>query len=59
MQKVGLIGTRGMVGSVLLQRMQAEGDLELFEPIYFSTSDANYANAFDLNLLKTMDIILL
>ena len=58
MQKVGLIGTRGMVGSVLLQRMQAEGDLELFEPIYFSTSDANYANAFDLNLLKTMDIIL-
>lgn len=58
MQKVGLIGTRGMVGSALLQRMQAEGDLELFKPTYFSTSDTTYENAFDISLLKTMDVIL-
>jgi aspartate-semialdehyde dehydrogenase len=38
--KVGLIGWRGMVGSVLLQRMQAEGDFELIEPYFFSTSQA-------------------
>jgi aspartate-semialdehyde dehydrogenase len=38
--KVGLIGWRGMVGSVLLQRMQAEGDFDLIEPTFFSTSQA-------------------
>src|SRR5688572_24131520 len=38
--KVGLIGWRGMVGSVLLQRMQAEGDFDLIEPVFFSTSQA-------------------
>jgi aspartate-semialdehyde dehydrogenase len=37
---VGLVGWRGMVGSVLMQRMQAEGDFDLIEPIFFSTSDA-------------------
>src|SRR5687767_4628900 len=38
--KVGLIGWRGMVGSVLVQRMQAEGDFDLIEPAFFSTSQA-------------------
>lgn len=36
--RVGLIGWRGMVGSVLMQRMQAEGDFALIEPVFFSTS---------------------
>jgi aspartate-semialdehyde dehydrogenase len=38
MKKVGLIGWRGMVGSVLLERMQAEGDFQHFEPIFLTTS---------------------
>lgn len=38
--KVGLIGWRGMVGSVLVQRMQAEGDFDLIDPVFFSTSQA-------------------
>src|SRR5436190_3924380 len=38
--KVGFIGWRGMVGSVLLQRMQAERDFDLIDPIFFSTSQA-------------------
>ena len=37
---VGLVGWRGMVGSVLLDRMQAEGDFGLIEPVFFSTSNA-------------------
>lgn len=36
--KVGLVGWRGMVGSVLMQRMVEEGDFDHFEPFYFSTS---------------------
>lgn len=36
--KVGFIGWRGMVGSVLMERMQAEGDFSGFEPLFFSTS---------------------
>jgi aspartate-semialdehyde dehydrogenase len=38
MMKTGLIGWRGMVGSVLMQRMQAERDFDLIEPVFFSTS---------------------
>ena len=38
--KLGLIGWRGMVGSVLLQRMQAERDFDLIDPVFFSTSQA-------------------
>ncbi len=37
---VGLVGWRGMVGSVLMDRMQAEGDFSLIEPVFFSTSNA-------------------
>jgi aspartate-semialdehyde dehydrogenase len=40
MKLVGLVGWRGMVGSVLLQRMQEEGDFGHFEPVFFSTSNA-------------------
>ncbi|GAB2704665.1 aspartate-semialdehyde dehydrogenase [Comamonas sediminis] len=39
-QLVGLVGWRGMVGSVLMDRMQAEGDFALIEPVFFSTSNA-------------------
>ncbi|MDR1648431.1 MAG: aspartate-semialdehyde dehydrogenase [Zoogloeaceae bacterium] len=40
MKRVGLVGWRGMVGSVLMQRMEEEGDFARFEPVYFSTSNA-------------------
>jgi len=40
MKRVGLIGWRGMVGSVLVERMCAEGDFALIEPRFFSTSQA-------------------
>jgi aspartate-semialdehyde dehydrogenase len=36
--KAGIIGWRGMVGSVLMERMRAEGDFELVDPVFFSTS---------------------
>src|SRR5688572_7775718 len=38
MFKTGLIGWRGMVGSVLMQRMHAERDFDLIDPTFFSTS---------------------
>ena len=69
--KVGLIGWRGMVGSVLLQRMQAEGDFELIEPYFFSTSQAGgrgpttgrgsarpVGNARDTAELARMDVLI-
>ena len=40
MLRVGLIGWRGMVGSVLLQRMREENDFRGIEPVFFSTSNA-------------------
>ncbi|TAK85097.1 MAG: aspartate-semialdehyde dehydrogenase [Aquabacterium sp.] len=67
---VGLVGWRGMVGSVLMDRMQQEGDFELIEPLFFSTSNAGGAapaqaknetklqDAFDIEQLKRCDIIL-
>ncbi|OQY31234.1 MAG: aspartate-semialdehyde dehydrogenase [Spirochaetaceae bacterium 4572_59] len=71
MKKVGIIGWRGMVGSVLLERMQAEGDFKSkeMEALFFSTSQTGQkapdmgsdlpplADAFDLETLKTQDII--
>lgn len=66
----GLVGWRGMVGSVLIDRMQAEGDFELIEPVFFSTSNAGgqapaqaknettLQDAFDIEALKKCDIIL-
>ena len=38
MKRVGLVGWRGMVGSVLMQRMLEERDFDLVEPVFFSTS---------------------
>ncbi|MGQ0522797.1 MAG: aspartate-semialdehyde dehydrogenase, partial [Betaproteobacteria bacterium] len=38
MNRVGLVGWRGMVGSVLIQRMLAERDFDAIEPVFFSTS---------------------
>ncbi|MDB5844697.1 MAG: aspartate semialdehyde dehydrogenase [Polaromonas sp.] len=66
----GLVGWRGMVGSVLIDRMQAEGDFELIEPVFFSTSNAGgqapaqaknettLQDAFDIEALKKCDIII-
>ena len=65
----GLVGWRGMVGSVLMDRMQAEGDFDLIEPMFFSTSnpggvapsmaknEKKLFDAYDINSLKRCDII--
>src|SRR5574337_956658 len=37
---VGFVGWRGMVGSVLMDRMRQEKDFDLIEPVFFSTSNA-------------------
>ena len=67
---VGLVGWRGMVGSVLMDRMQQENDFALFEPLFFSTSNAGgtapamaknetkLQNAYDIEALRRCDIIL-
>ncbi len=66
---VGLVGWRGMVGSVLMDRMQAQSDFALIEPVFFSTSDAGgvaphtaksesrLKDALDVAALKKCDII--
>jgi aspartate-semialdehyde dehydrogenase len=70
MKLVGLVGWRGMVGSVLMQRMQQEGDFALIEPVFFSTSNSGGAapsmaknestlkDANDIVELKKCDIII-
>lgn len=70
MLKVGFIGWRGMVGSVLMERMRAEQDFQGFEPVFFTTSQAGQAgpdvglgaqplqDAMDIDKLAEMDIIL-
>ena len=70
MKLVGLVGWRGMVGSVLMQRMQEEGDFDHIEPVFFSTSNAGgtapamaknetgLKNASDIDALKKCDIII-
>jgi aspartate-semialdehyde dehydrogenase len=67
---VGLVGWRGMVGSVLMDRMAQENDFALIEPLFFSTSNAGAAapshaknetvlqDAYDIQVLKRCDIIL-
>ena len=67
---VGLVGWRGMVGSVLMDRMQAEKDFDLIEPVFFSTSNAGGAapamaknektlkDAHDIDALKKCDVII-
>ena len=67
--KAGIVGWRGMVGSVLMQRMIAERDFEHFEPVFFSTSQAGGASpdvgkaagplkdANDLEALAACDVV--
>jgi aspartate-semialdehyde dehydrogenase len=67
---VGLVGWRGMVGSVLIDRMQQEKDFDLIEPVFFSTSNAGgkapamaknettLKDANDIQALAKCDIIL-
>jgi aspartate-semialdehyde dehydrogenase len=67
--KVGFIGWRGMVGSVLMERMAAEKDFDLFESVFFSASNPGGAapkvgsatgllkDAHDVTALKTCDAI--
>ncbi|WDT87424.1 aspartate-semialdehyde dehydrogenase [Alteromonas sp. 009811495] len=70
-QKVGLVGWRGMVGSVLMQRMQEEQDFAHIEPTFFTTSQKGSAapdfagkdagvleDAFDIDALSKQDIII-
>ena len=46
MKRVGLVGWRGMVGSVLMQRMHEERDFALIEPVFFSTSQVGAMGPF-------------
>lgn len=67
---VGFVGWRGMVGSVLMDRMQQEADFDVIEPLFFSTSNAGgtapsraknetrLQDAFDIAALRRCDIIL-
>jgi len=65
MKQVALVGWRGMVGSVLMERMKAENDFRYFEPVYFTTSQigqpgpdgAPLKNAEDAAELAKFDII--
>jgi aspartate-semialdehyde dehydrogenase len=67
--KVGIVGSRGMVGSVLMERMAEERDFELFDSVFFSTSNAGGAapkvaradpvlrDAADIEALKACDTV--
>jgi aspartate-semialdehyde dehydrogenase len=70
MLRVGIVGWRGMVGSVLVQRMREERDFDHVEPVFFSTSQAGgkgpaigkateaVKNAMDLAQLKKLPVII-
>ena len=70
MKRVGLVGWRGMVGSVLMQRMLEERDFDLIEPVFFTTSQVGgkgpsvgrdappLQDARSVDALKSMDIII-
>ncbi|WP_019529872.1 aspartate-semialdehyde dehydrogenase [Dasania marina] len=70
MNRVGFVGWRGMVGSVLMERMMAEGDFaDINEPVFFTTSNVGGAgpdigrviaplkDANDIAALQSMDVI--
>lgn len=69
-QTVGLVGWRGMVGSVLMQRMMEEKDFDHIDPVFFTTSQTGQKgpeigkdipllqDASDIEALKKMDIII-
>src|SRR5689334_17325850 len=68
--RVGIVGWRGMVGSVLVQRMREEKDFDHLEPVFFSTSQAGgrgpevgkptekVADANDAAALKKLRVII-
>jgi aspartate-semialdehyde dehydrogenase len=68
-QRVGFVGWRGMVGSVLMERMRAEGDFEGLQPEFFTTSQVGQpapsvgcdtpplADAFEIQRLASLDVI--
>ena len=68
--KVGLVGWRGMVGSVLMQRMREEKDFAAIQPVFFSTSNAGgqapdvgqgggtLQDAHSVDALREMDVVL-
>ncbi len=68
--RVGLVGWRGMVGSVLMQRMKEENDFDTIEPIFFTTSNVGgkgpdigkdvppLKDAKNIDELKAMDVII-
>ncbi|MDX1654410.1 MAG: aspartate-semialdehyde dehydrogenase, partial [Candidatus Competibacteraceae bacterium] len=70
MKRVGLVGWRGMVGSVLMERMRAEQDFELIEPVFFTTSQTGrpgpevgkevppLKDARSIDELKAMEVII-
>ncbi len=69
MKRVGLVGWRGMVGSVLMQRMREESDFALIEPVFFTTSNvggkgpaegggAPLKDAKSIDDLRQMDIVI-
>jgi aspartate-semialdehyde dehydrogenase len=70
MKRVGLVGWRGMVGSVLMERMRAEGDFDHVEPVFFTTSNvggtgpaigkdtAPLKDARSIDDLKAMDVVI-
>jgi len=70
MKRVGLIGWRGMVGSVLMGRMQEERDFDHIDPVFFTTSNPGgkgpaigkdvppLKDAKSVDELKAMDIII-
>ena len=70
MKKVGIIGWRGMVGSVLLQRMSEENDFKNIDIYFFSTSqkgltapslskhNTKLLDAYDIDTLKKLDILI-
>jgi aspartate-semialdehyde dehydrogenase len=70
MKNVGFIGWRGMVGSVLMQRMTEERDFDAIRPVFFSTSQhgqpspvfgghqGTLQDAFDIDALSALDIII-
>ena len=69
MKRVGFIGWRGMVGSVLMQRMQSERDFESIDPVFFTTSQVGgkgpaigkdvppLMDANSIDALQAMDVI--
>ena len=69
MLRVGLVGWRGMVGSVLMERMRAENDFALVEPVFFTTSKVGgkgpaeaqgtpLKDGNDIAALKQLDVVI-